>query len=281
MRLISCRIDAGDTHDTGSLRATPRGSKLTRLKADLREAGKPFAFCSRKSTPEPPGPPGFVTMSPRAPPGPLAGSCTKASERLPAPGSEYEIGTFSVPHWKCPTDVTAFAASDVQVVQTIGDGFGSEDGAVRGVVLGSVVADAGAVVLAPDPLRPKVNELDPHAARPVDTSTATASAPRVKGERQEYAPASVLLVGRPVGGTCTTLCPGCAKAAAPHTCESGQSPHSSPRTAVPAQQFQRAVVSSSLATLDKCDARARTGATAGARRCPALRAAGTVVRFHS
>ena len=96
----------------------------------------------------------------------------------------------------------------MQVVQTIGCGVGSEDGAVRGVVLGIVVADAGDVVLDPVPLPggcdveeeddpdvecTEVNELDPHAARPVETSTAAASAPRVVRGR---------------GVTRSTLCPG-------------------------------------------------------------------------
>ena len=153
LRLSSWRICARDTHVTGSLRATPRGSKLTRLNVDLREAGNPFAFCSRKSTPEPPGPPGFVTMSPSAGPGPLAGRQDQgegeASRARVRVGDRDLQGAALEP----PTDVTAPAASEVQVVQTIGAGFGSEEGVVRGVVIGSVVSDAGEVVLDPDRCR--------------------------------------------------------------------------------------------------------------------------------
>jgi hypothetical protein len=47
------------------------------------------------------------------------------------------MGTFKVPHWNRPTDVTASAASDEHVVQTIGAGLGSDVGVVSGVVLGS------------------------------------------------------------------------------------------------------------------------------------------------
>ena len=63
--LLGERADAvGVDTGHGSLRSTPRGSQLTTLNSTRSEAGNDDRLCSRKSTPEPPGPPGFVKTSP-------------------------------------------------------------------------------------------------------------------------------------------------------------------------------------------------------------------------
>jgi hypothetical protein len=95
----------------------------------------------------------------------------------------------------------------VQVVHWIGAGLGSEAGTVRGFVFvaGEVVPDPDDVVLDPGLLPrgseddggvddvddegtcPSESELDPHAARPVDASAATTTAPKVVRDRRETA----------------------------------------------------------------------------------------------
>ena len=82
---VSARTWLALTQVTGSLRSTPRGSQLTRLNLARREGENAEALCSRKSTPEAPGPPGFVNRSPRG----LAlvdGSITTARLSLPSEG---------------------------------------------------------------------------------------------------------------------------------------------------------------------------------------------------
>jgi hypothetical protein len=70
-------------------------------------------------------------------------------ERSPAPGSEYEMGTRRVAHWKLPTEVTAPAAREVQGVHERGEGVGNDVGVVSGVGGGAVVVLVG--VASPDP----------------------------------------------------------------------------------------------------------------------------------
>jgi len=66
-------------HCSGVLRATPRGSKLTRSKRARTSSeyrNGPTAW--RKSTPEPPGPPGLKKIDPTRRAGSLAGSRVRA-----------------------------------------------------------------------------------------------------------------------------------------------------------------------------------------------------------
>ena len=71
---------------TGSLPAVPRGSQLTTSKRSLTPA-KMSAADRRKSTPEPPGPPGLVKTVPAAFPLPVCGFLMTARAIVPAWGA--------------------------------------------------------------------------------------------------------------------------------------------------------------------------------------------------
>ena len=92
-------------HCRGVLRATPRGSKLTRSNR-ARTCGeyssRPIAC--RKSTPEPPGPPGLKKIEPMRAPGPDAGKAGQGEADLGPRGLSWSSGTLTVAHTNpCPS----------------------------------------------------------------------------------------------------------------------------------------------------------------------------------
>src|SRR5690242_13916669 len=77
---------------------TPRGSNETTLNFEIRFGTSP-ARNGRKSNPEPPGPPGFVSTDSFPSGEPLNARITAIVNVLPLPASFQSCGTSTEPHW--------------------------------------------------------------------------------------------------------------------------------------------------------------------------------------